>query len=188
MGCCLYPFCHHPSKCSWNSKVFLDSSIGFLLFQFFSTVESHGKKVTCVTSKQTLLLTDFIICFLCFCFRSLNLLEFWILFENVMSLHRTKATIIGLLEASRVNEWVVTEKLGDALKSKAGSKVASKKPRFKIGDRFHLLELGVGFYLFFCGCYDVMFGKNHYFIFLFIQAIAFFIMAFGYVGTFVPTS
>ncbi|XP_072052552.1 glucomannan 4-beta-mannosyltransferase 9-like [Arachis hypogaea] len=105
-----------------------------------------------------------------------------------MSLHRTKATIIGLLEASRVNEWVVTEKLGDALKSKAGSKVASKKPRFKIGDRFHLLELGVGFYLFFCGCYDVMFGKNHYFIFLFIQAIAFFIMAFGYVGTFVPTS
>jgi len=52
-----------------------------------------------------------------------------------MSLHRTKATIIGLLEASRVNEWVVTEKLGDALKAKAGGK-APKKPRFKIGDRY----------------------------------------------------
>ncbi|KAF7818729.1 glucomannan 4-beta-mannosyltransferase 9 [Senna tora] len=48
--------------------------------------------------------------------RSLHLLVFWILFENAMSLHRTKATIIGLLEASRVNEWIVTEKLGDALK------------------------------------------------------------------------
>lgn len=54
--------------------------------------------------------------------------------------------------------------------------------------RVHLLELGVGCYLFFCGCYDVLFGKNHYFIFLYIQAIAFFIMAFGYVGTFVPNS
>lgn len=47
--------------------------------------------------------------------RSIHLLIFWILFENVMSMHRAKATIIGLLEASRVNEWVVTEKLGNAL-------------------------------------------------------------------------
>ncbi|KAE9585417.1 putative glucomannan 4-beta-mannosyltransferase [Lupinus albus] len=119
--------------------------------------------------------------------RSLHLLVFWILFENVMSLHRTKATIIGLLEASRVNEWIVTEKLGDALKGKAATK-ASKKPRFRIGERIHLLELGVGFYLFFIGVYDVLFGKNHFFIYLFVQAFAFFIMAFGYVGTFVPNS
>ncbi|KAE9465542.1 hypothetical protein C3L33_02560, partial [Rhododendron williamsianum] len=119
--------------------------------------------------------------------RSLHLLVFWILFENVMSLHRTKATFIGLLEAGRVNEWVVTEKLGDALKAKAGAK-APKRPRFKIGERIHLLELGTGFYLFFCGCYDVAFGKNHYFIYLFVQAIAFFIAGFGYIGTFVPNS
>lgn len=52
-----------------------------------------------------------------------------------MSLHRTKATIIGLLEGSRVNEWIVTEKLGDALKGKAATK-APKKPRFKIGERY----------------------------------------------------
>lgn len=51
-----------------------------------------------------------------------------------MSLHRTKATIIGLLEASRVNEWVVTEKLGATLKAKGGGKV-SKNIRSKIGDR-----------------------------------------------------
>ncbi|KAK3015724.1 hypothetical protein RJ639_005924, partial [Escallonia herrerae] len=119
--------------------------------------------------------------------RSLHLLVFWILFENVMSLHRTKATFIGLLEAGRVNEWVVTEKLGDALKTKAGMK-APKRPRLRIGERLHLLELGTGAFLFFCGCYDVAFGRYHYFIYLFIQAIAFFIMGFGYVGTFVPHS
>lgn len=51
-----------------------------------------------------------------------------------MSLHRTKATFIGLLEAGRVNEWVVTEKLGDALKIKAAAK-APKKQGFKIGER-----------------------------------------------------
>ncbi|KAJ6820888.1 glucomannan 4-beta-mannosyltransferase 9-like [Iris pallida] len=119
--------------------------------------------------------------------RSLHLIVFWILFENVMSLHRTKGTFIGLLEAGRVNEWVVTEKLGDALKTKTNAKGA-RKPRIRIGDRLHLLELGVGAYLFFCGCYDVAFGKNRYFIYLFGQAVAFFIMGFGYIGTFVPGS
>ncbi|EPS73687.1 mannan synthase [Genlisea aurea] len=39
--------------------------------------------------------------------KSVHLLVFWVLFENVMSLHRSKATIIGLLEANRANEWVL---------------------------------------------------------------------------------
>ncbi|CAI0469452.1 unnamed protein product [Linum tenue] len=65
--------------------------------------------------------------------RSLHLVIFWIVFENVISLHRTKATFIGLLEAGRVNEWIVTEKLGDALKTK--STKAPKKPRFRLGER-----------------------------------------------------
>ncbi|ERN13216.1 hypothetical protein AMTRI_Chr11g150060 [Amborella trichopoda] len=119
--------------------------------------------------------------------RSLHLVVFWILFENVMSLHRTKATFIGLAEARRVNEWVVTEKLGDALKGKAGGK-SVKKFWIRIGGKLHLLELGVGAYLFFCACYDLAFGKNHYFIYLYLQAMAFFIMGFGYIGTFVPHS
>ncbi|XP_078441291.1 glucomannan 4-beta-mannosyltransferase 9-like [Wolffia australiana] len=119
--------------------------------------------------------------------RSLHLLVFWILFENVMSLHRTKATFIGLLEAGRVNEWVVTEKLGDALKSKAGSK-AAKKSRFKFGDRLLVLELGMGAFLFLCACYNAAFDSNHYFIYLFLQASAFFVVGFGYVGTFVPSA
>lgn len=57
-----------------------------------------------------------------------------------MSLHRTKATFIGLLEAGRVNEWVVTEKLGDALKMKSGAK-APRKPRFRVGERYYYLYL-----------------------------------------------
>lgn len=52
-----------------------------------------------------------------------------------MSLHRTKATLIGLMEGVRVNEWVVTEKLGDALKFKSAAK-GSKKPRFRFGERY----------------------------------------------------
>ncbi|KAL4281484.1 hypothetical protein GQ457_03G028100 [Hibiscus cannabinus] len=120
--------------------------------------------------------------------RSFHLVLFWILFENVMSLHRTKATFIGLLEAGRVNEWVVTEKLGDALKAnKLGGKVP-RKPRIRIGERVHLLELGVGAYLFLCGCYDLALGKNGYFIFLFLQSMAFFVAAVGYVGTIVSSS
>jgi len=52
----------------------------------------------------------------------------------------------------------------------------------------HLLEVGVGAYLFFCGCYDFAYGRNHYFIYLLLQSFAFFIAGFGYVGTFVPSS
>ncbi|KAH7542046.1 hypothetical protein FEM48_Zijuj02G0031900 [Ziziphus jujuba var. spinosa] len=122
--------------------------------------------------------------------RSIHLLFYWILFENVMSLHRTKATLIGLLEAGRANEWVVTEKLGDVLKKKAAEAAKNKTgakilriPKFKFGDRLHLLELGFGVFLFFCGCYDFVHGKNNYFIYLFLQTITFLIAGFGYVGT-----
>ncbi|GMP88631.1 hypothetical protein CsSME_00040545 [Camellia sinensis var. sinensis] len=118
--------------------------------------------------------------------RSVHLLFYWILFENVMSLHRTKATLIGLLEAGRVNEWVVTEKLGDMMKNKANTK-GPRKPIFKIGDRIHMLELGFAAFLFFSGCYDFLYGKNNYFIYLFLQTITFTIMGFGYIGTIVPT-
>ncbi|KAL1545754.1 Glucomannan 4-beta-mannosyltransferase 9 [Salvia divinorum] len=127
--------------------------------------------------------------------RSIHLVVFWIVFENVMALHRTKGTFIGLLEVGRVNEWIVTEKLGDALKIKSiGNAVKVVKPaathqrRFKFIDRLNLVELGFGCYLFFCGCYDLIYGKYHFFIYLLLQAVAFFVMGFGYVGTFVPSS
>lgn len=59
-------------------------------------------------------------------FRSLHLAIPWVLFENIMSFHRTKALLIGLMETKRANEWIVTEKLGDAFKGK--SSVESSKP------------------------------------------------------------
>ncbi|KAA8550235.1 hypothetical protein F0562_001919 [Nyssa sinensis] len=119
--------------------------------------------------------------------RSIHLLFYWILFENVMSLHRTKASFIGLLEAGRANEWVVTEKLGDALKNKSNTK-GPKRPRFRIGDGINLLELGFAAFLFFCGSYDFLYGKNYYFIYLFLQTMTFTLVGFGYIGTIVPSS
>lgn len=120
--------------------------------------------------------------------RSIHLLFYWILFENVMSLHRTKATFIGLLEAKRANEWVVTEKLGDVLKNKSNAKAPKKKFQFKIGDRINLIELGFGGFLFFCGWYDFLYGKNNYFVYMWLQTITFSIVGFGYIGTIVPSS
>lgn len=58
-----------------------------------------------------------------------------------MSLHRTKATFIGLLEAGRVNEWIVTEKLGDALKAGKAANKAHKKPRLRFGERYEYYAL-----------------------------------------------
>ncbi|RDX68531.1 Glucomannan 4-beta-mannosyltransferase 2, partial [Mucuna pruriens] len=126
--------------------------------------------------------------------RSIHLLFYWILFENVMSLHRTKATFIGLLEYGRANEWVVTEKLGDSVtnnKSKPGDAAKKnnvkvpKKTRSKFVERLNLLELGFAAFLFICGCYDFVHGKHNYFIYLFLQTITFSIVGFGYVGTIV---
>ncbi|KAM0837603.1 hypothetical protein ACQ4PT_061536 [Festuca glaucescens] len=120
--------------------------------------------------------------------RSFHLLFFWILFENVMSLHRTKATLIGLLEAGRVNEWVVTEKLGNVLKMKSANKASTKKSFMRMWERLNIPELGVGAFLFSCGWYDVAFGKDNFFIYLFFQSMAFFVVGVGYVGTIVPQS
>ncbi|KAH7855370.1 hypothetical protein Vadar_024115 [Vaccinium darrowii] len=117
--------------------------------------------------------------------RSMHLLVFWILFENVMSLHRSKAAIIGLLEANRVNEWVVTEKLGNTSKQKCNAKIA-KKPHSRIAERIHVLELIMGMFMLHCAIYNLLFGKDHFFVYLLLQAGAFFIIGFGHVGTFVP--
>nr|GEY18384.1 glucomannan 4-beta-mannosyltransferase 9-like [Tanacetum cinerariifolium] len=51
-----------------------------------------------------------------------------------MSLHRTKATFIGLFETGKVNEWVVTEKLENA--SKRTSKPLIKH-HFRIGESWN---------------------------------------------------
>ncbi|KAK1378697.1 hypothetical protein POM88_025441 [Heracleum sosnowskyi] len=115
-----------------------------------------------------------------------NVLE---LFENVMALHRTKATLIGLLETGRANEWVVTEKqLGDASATKKKPQKTPKRARFRLGSRLHMLELAVSAYLFGSACYDYTHENTRYFIYLYIQSMAFLIMGCGYVGTIVPSS
>ncbi|XP_059314796.1 glucomannan 4-beta-mannosyltransferase 2 [Lycium ferocissimum] len=119
--------------------------------------------------------------------RSIHLLFYWILFENVMAFHRTKATFIGLLEAKRANEWVVTEKLGDTLTNKNKPKPAKKARGPLFGDRILPQELGFAVFLFFCGLYDVLYGKRVYFVYVFLQVITFTIAGFGYVGTIVPS-
>ncbi|TKY62125.1 Mannan synthase 1 [Spatholobus suberectus] len=117
--------------------------------------------------------------------RSMHLLVLWILFENVMSLHRTKAAIIGLLEANRVNEWVVTEKLGNAMKQRKNAR-PSRTSWFRIIERIHPLEIIVGMYMLHCAIYDLLFGRDHFFVYLLLQAGAFFTMGFGELGTIVP--
>ncbi|KAM0000882.1 putative glucomannan 4-beta-mannosyltransferase [Helianthus debilis subsp. tardiflorus] len=112
--------------------------------------------------------------------RSFYLVFFWIVFENVMSLHRTKATFIGLFETQRVNEWIVTEKQGNA--SKVKTTTQQSQSRFKISERILMLELCVGIVLFGSACYDLAYGKYHYFIYLYLQSIAFITMGFGYFG------
>ncbi|XP_023748391.1 glucomannan 4-beta-mannosyltransferase 2 [Lactuca sativa] len=125
--------------------------------------------------------------------RSIHLLFYWILFENVMSLHRTKATFIGLLDAKRSNEWVVTEKLGDSVKNKKSNlkqikpDPISKPFKFNLSNRIHLTELGFAVFLFFIGCYDFMYGNHRYFVYIFLQVVTFLIVGFGYVGTVVPS-
>ena len=43
----------------------------------------------------------------------------------------------------------------------------------------------MGMYMLHCAVYDLLYGKDHLFLYLLLQAGAFFIMGFGYVGTFV---
>ena len=40
-------------------------------------------------------------------------MPFWILFESVMTLHRMRAALTGLLELEGFNQWIVTKKAGN---------------------------------------------------------------------------
>jgi beta-mannan synthase len=117
--------------------------------------------------------------------RSWHLLVFWILFENVMSMHRSKATIIGLLEASSANEWVVTEKLGSSSSSTTATNAATTKKKKKQQNQgsFHTPEILMGLCLLYCAIYDIIFGHDHFYIYLLMQSAAAFIIGLGYVGS-----
>lgn len=113
--------------------------------------------------------------------RFIHIMPFWVLFENIMSLHRMKATLLGLLDMGNVNEWVVTEKLGEAPKRKHENHVPEATAT-KFIDRINFTELAFSVYLLSCASYNVIYGKNYYYIYLFLQAFAFIAIGFGYAG------
>ncbi|KAL7127157.1 hypothetical protein ABFS83_14G236700 [Erythranthe nasuta] len=123
--------------------------------------------------------------------RSLHLIFLWILFESAMSFHRTKAIFTGLLGSKNANQWVVTQKHGDAVENKAANNIiestAPKESRFKIlRNRILLPELGIAVFVLWSGCYGFLYSKDYYFIYLFIQAITLTMVGFGFVGKILP--
>ncbi|KAG0502017.1 hypothetical protein HPP92_002089 [Vanilla planifolia] len=122
-------------------------------------------------------------------FSCVYILPFWILFENVMAMHRMRATLIGLCEAGGANEWVVTEKLGGALKQKLlPENIAIGNTSSTVGHRFYFPELGFAVFLFICASFDLTYGGNYYYVYIYLQSIAFFIVGLGYVGSFISSS
>ncbi|CAG7906075.1 unnamed protein product [Brassica rapa] len=113
--------------------------------------------------------------------RSFYLLIFWVLFENVMAMHRAKGTLIGLFEGGRVNEWVVTEKLGDSVTTELLPQ--SRKPRYGFLERVNSKEMVMGIYILCCACYDFFFGNAFLYLYLLMQAAAFLISGVGFVGS-----
>uniref|UniRef100_A0A0D9VKY9 glucomannan 4-beta-mannosyltransferase n=1 Tax=Leersia perrieri TaxID=77586 RepID=A0A0D9VKY9_9ORYZ len=111
--------------------------------------------------------------------RSIHLTLLWVLFENVMALHRLKATFIGFFETGRANEWIVTQKLGNIQKLKSIVRV-TKSYRFK--DRFHCLELLFGGFILMSACYDYLYRDDHFYIFVLPQSIMYFVIGFDFMG------
>ncbi|KAG8092742.1 hypothetical protein GUJ93_ZPchr0012g20964 [Zizania palustris] len=113
---------------------------------------------------------------------SLHYIPFWILFENVMSFHRTKALFIGLLELGSVNEWVVTEKLGTGSNTEPAPQILERPP-CRLWDRWTMSEILVSLFLFFCATYNLAYGGDFYFVYIYLQAMAFLVVGTGFCGT-----
>ncbi|CAM0913593.1 unnamed protein product [Alopecurus aequalis] len=113
---------------------------------------------------------------------SIHFIPFWILFENVMSFHRTKATFIGLLEFGSVNEWVVTEKLGNSSNTKPVPQIL-ERARCRFWDRWTMSEILFAVFLFACATYNLVHGSDFYYIYIYLQAITFLIVGTGFCGT-----
>ncbi|KAJ4765243.1 cellulose synthase like [Rhynchospora pubera] len=116
--------------------------------------------------------------------RLIHIIPFSVLFENVISMHRMKSTLIGLFEAARVNEWVVTEKSGGATNTKTPTPKSQilKKPSFISVDKINLSEIGFAAFLLFCATCDLLYGDDYYFVYMYLQSISFIVVGVGYVG------
>lgn len=58
--------------------------------------------------------------------------------------------------------------------------------KFIVTSRIHILEMLMGMYMLHCASYNLIYGNDHFYIYLVLQAGAFFVIGLGYVGTFVP--
>ncbi|TVU48257.1 hypothetical protein EJB05_07886, partial [Eragrostis curvula] len=114
---------------------------------------------------------------------SIHLVPLWILFENVMSMHRMRAALTGLLETMYVNEWVVTEKVGDHVKDKLEVPLLEPVKPTECVERIYVAEILVSLYLLVCASYDFVLGAQRYYLYIFLQAFAFLLLGLGFVGT-----
>ncbi|KAF8720489.1 hypothetical protein HU200_023734 [Digitaria exilis] len=120
--------------------------------------------------------------------RSLHLMPFWILFENVMSMHRMRAALTGLLETARANDWVVTEKVGDLAKDDLDVPLLEPLKPTECVERIYIPELLLAMYLLICASYDFFLGSHKYYLYIYLQAFAYVVIGFGFVGTRTPCS
>uniref|UniRef100_A0A0A9FIY6 Uncharacterized protein n=1 Tax=Arundo donax TaxID=35708 RepID=A0A0A9FIY6_ARUDO len=105
-----------------------------------------------------------------------------------MSMHRMRAALTGLLETMYVDEWVVTEKVGDHVKEKLEVPLLEPVKPTECVERIYVPELMVAFYLLVCASYDFVLGAGHYYLYIYLQAFAFLFLGFGFVGTATPCS
>lgn len=47
------------------------------------------------------------------------------------------------------------------------------------------MELLMGTFLLYCAAYDIIFGHDHFYLYLVIQAMAFYVVGIGYVGVYI---
>ncbi|KAK3147093.1 hypothetical protein QOZ80_3BG0277970 [Eleusine coracana subsp. coracana] len=115
---------------------------------------------------------------------NVHIMPLWILFESVMSMHRLKAAVAGLLEFPEFNQWIVTKKVGNSGNEENGEVPLLQKARKSIRNRVHLPEIVFSVFLFACASYNLVFhGKTSYYVNLYLQGFAFFLLGLNYTGT-----
>uniref|UniRef100_A0A0E0GMX6 glucomannan 4-beta-mannosyltransferase n=1 Tax=Oryza nivara TaxID=4536 RepID=A0A0E0GMX6_ORYNI len=99
---------------------------------------------------------------------------------SVMSMHRLRAAVAGLLQLQEFNQWIVTKKVGNNAFDENNETPLLQKSR----KRVNLPEIGLSVFLIFCASYNLVFhGKNSFYINLYLQGLAFFLLGLNCVGT-----
>uniref|UniRef100_A0A0E0D1B8 Glycosyltransferase 2-like domain-containing protein n=1 Tax=Oryza meridionalis TaxID=40149 RepID=A0A0E0D1B8_9ORYZ len=115
---------------------------------------------------------------------NLHTVPLWILFESVMSMHRLRAAVAGLLQLQEFNQWIVTKKVGNNAFDENNDTPLLQKSRKRLINRVNLPEIGLSVFLIFCASYNLVFhGKNSFYINLYLQGLAFFLLGLNCVGT-----